>query len=106
MAPGTNIGDYLPVDAHFDPLEVDEHKYRYGYPLVRPGHPPLTTMMRRLHEWYMEFCKSSGIDSLLIQVKEEQDLVVIELLCVPFEELFQLYNQMAIDKVIVPYYCL
>src|SRR4051812_38609600 len=30
MAPGTKIGDYMPVDAYFDPLEVEEHKYRYG----------------------------------------------------------------------------
>ena len=45
MVPGTNLGDYLPEDAHFDTMEVDEHKYWYGKPLVRPGHPPLTTMI-------------------------------------------------------------
>ena len=106
MVPGTNIGDYMPDDVHFDSLGVD-YKYWYGYPLVKPDYPPLTTMMRRLHEWYMDFCKSSGIDNLMLKVKEdEHDLVGITELCVPFEELFQLYNQMAIDKIIVTCYCL
>jgi hypothetical protein len=40
-------------------------------------------------------------------VKENQDdLVAIGLVPVPFEELFQVYNAMAIDKVIVTCYCL
>ena len=45
MVPGTNPGDYLPDDAHFDTMEVDDFKYRRGKPLVKPSHPPLTTMM-------------------------------------------------------------
>ena len=36
MVPGYNdLGDYLPDDAHFDIMEVDEHKYEYGKPLVK-----------------------------------------------------------------------
>jgi hypothetical protein len=105
MLPDTNPGDYLPDDAHFDTMEVDEYKYRYGNPLVRPGQH-LTTMMRRFHTWYMDTCKSSGLDNLMLSVKEEHDLVGIELLYVPFEELFQLFNQRVIDKVIVTCYCL
>src|SRR5215216_5878124 len=87
MLPGTNPGDYLPDDAHFDTMEVDEFKYRYGKPLVKSDHPPLTTMMRRFHEWYMDTYKS-GKDTLTLRVKEEHDLVGIDLLSVPFDEFF------------------
>src|SRR4051794_23205782 len=64
MAPGTKIGDYMSDDVQFELLE-EEYKYRYGHPLVKPG-TPLSTMMRRLHEWYLDYCKSSGIDNLLV----------------------------------------
>ena len=98
MVLGTNPGDYIPDDAHFDTMEVDEFKYRYRKPLVKPGHPPLTTMMRRFHEWYMDTCSKSGKDTLTLRVKEEHDLVGIDLLSVPFEEFFQFFNQKALIK--------
>ena len=87
MAPGTKIGDYMPADEHFEPLE-EEYKYRYGHPLVKPG-TPLSTMMQRLHEWYLDYCKSSDIDNLLVMVKEnndQDDLIGLGLLPVHFEE--------------------
>ena len=87
MLPGTNPGDYLPDDAHFDTMEVDEFKYQYGKPLVKPGHPPLTTMMRRK-------------DILMLRVKDEHDLIGIDLLSVPFEEFFHFFNQKALNKII------
>ena len=86
-------------------MEVDEHKYQYGKPLVRPGDPPLTMMMRRFHKWYMDTCKS-GKDILTLRVKEEHDLGGIDLLSVPFEEFFQFFNQKALDKIIITCYCL
>ena len=92
LVPGTNPADYLPDDAHFDTMEVDEFKYRHGKPLVKPGHPPLTTMMRRFHEWYMKTCNESGKDILTLRVKKEHDLVGIDLLSVPFEEFFEFFN--------------
>ena len=54
-APGTlagysNLGDYLPDDVHYDFLEVNEHRYEYGKPLVK-DEKSLTTMMRRFHNW-------------------------------------------------------
>ena len=106
MVRGTNIEDYLPDDVQFESVE-EVGKFQYGHSLVNPG-TPLTTMMRRLHTWYLDCCKSAGgQDSIWIQVKENQDdLVAIDLMPVPFEELFQLYNAMAIDKVIVTSYCL
>ena len=107
MVPGyTNPGDYLPDSAHFDTMEVDEHKYLYGGPLVKPGHMKmLTTMMRRIHKWYMDICKSRK-DILTLKVKEEHDLVGIDMLSVPFEEFFQFFSQKALDKIIITCYCL
>ena len=100
MVPGySNLGDYLPDDAYYDIMEVDEHKYQHGKPLVKDGSPPLTTMMRRFHDWYMKTCRESGgMNTLTLRVKEEHDLVGIELLSVPFEEFFQFFNQKALDK--------
>ena len=83
-------------------MEVDEFRYQYGKPLVKDGSPPLTTMMRRFHEWYMDTYSKSGKHTLMLRVKEEHDLVGIELLNVPFEEFFQFFNQKALDKC----YCL
>ena len=70
-------------DAHFDIMEVDEFKYQYGKPHVK-DRSTLTTMMRRFHDWYMETCRESGKDTLTLRVKEEHDLVGIDLLSVPF----------------------
>ena len=38
-------------DVHFDTMEVEEFRYQYG--------EPLTTMMRRFHQWYMKTCSES-----------------------------------------------
>ena len=51
MVPGyNNLEDYLPNDVHYDFLEVDEHKYVYGKPLVQDERS-LPTMMFRFHDW-------------------------------------------------------
>ena len=52
-------GDYMPDDALFETMEVDTLGFRHGKPLVKPG-TPLTTMMRRFHDWYMKTCRESG----------------------------------------------
>ena len=107
MVPGyNNLGDYLPDDVHYDFLEVDEHKYEYGKPLIKDERS-LTTMMRRFHDWYMKTCRESGgTNTLYLRVKEEHDLVGIDVLSVLFEEFFQFFNQLALDKTMVTCYCL
>ena len=40
------------------------------------------------------------------RVKEEHDLVGIDLLNVPYEDFFQFFNQHALDKLTVTCYCL
>ena len=106
MVPGTNLGDYLPDDVPIEIMEVDEFIFEYGRPLVNPDHPRLTMMMRRLHDWYMERCRQSGRHTLTMRIKEEHDLVGMDLFSVEFDEFFQLYNQKALDKSLVTCYCL
>ena len=84
----TNPADYLSDDVEFEIMEVEEFRYQYGQPLVKPDHPPLTTMMRRFHDWYMKTCRESEKDTLTLRVKEEHDLVGIDLLSVPYQEFF------------------
>ena len=98
MVPGTNLGNYLPDDVPIEFMEVDEFRYEYGRPLVKPDHPRLTTMMRRLHDWYMERCRQSGRHTLTKRIKEEHDLIGMDILNIEFDELFQLYNQKASTK--------
>ena len=102
----SNLGDYLPDDVHYDFMEVQIQRYEYGKPLVKDV-SSLSTMMRRLHDWYMKTCRESGgRNTLTLRVKPEHDLVGIELLNVPFEGFFQFFNQKALDKSTVTCYCL
>ena len=102
----SNLGDYLPDDVHYEIMEVDEHKYHYGKPLIKDVRS-LSTMMRRLHDWYMKTCRESdGMSTLTLRVKEEHDLIGIDRLNVPVEEFFQFFNQHALDKLSVTCYCL
>ena len=101
-----HLAYYLPDDQLPDFLEVDEHRYEYGKPLVK-DEKSLTTMMRRFHNWYMKTCREyGGTNALYLNIKEEDDLVGTDLLTVPFEEFFEFFNQKALDKLTVFCYCL
>ena len=101
-----NLSDYLPDDQLPDFMEVDEHRYEYGKLLVK-DEKSLTMMMRRFHTWYMKTCRESRrANSLYLNIKEEHNLVGTDLLCVPFEEFFAVFNQKALDKLTVFCYCL
>ena len=53
----------------------------------------------------MKTCRESGgTNTLTLRVKEEHDLVGIDLLSVPFEEFFEFFNQKALDKIIITCY--
>ena len=96
-----NLQDYLLDDQLPDFMEVDEHRYEYGKPLVK-DEKSLTTMMRRFHTWYMKTCRESGgTNTLYLRIKEEHDLVGNDLLPVPFEEFLEFFNQKALDKLTV-----
>ena len=82
MVPGYgNPANYLPDDVHYNILEVQIQRYEYGKPLVK-DESSLSTMMRRLHDWYMKTCKESeGRSTLYVRVKKEHDLVTRSVDC-------------------------
>jgi hypothetical protein len=80
-------------------------KYVYGQPLVRPDKiPQLPTQMRRLHDWYMKVAKEER-KFIMVKVKMEH-YYREDLICIEIDELFQLFNQDALDKSLVSSYCL
>ena len=89
-------------------LREDEIKRKYvrGQPLVEPDKVKnLPTRMYELHQWYMNITKISNRESLMVNVKEEHYFHK-KVVSVEYSELFQLYNQDALDKSIVSCYCL
>jgi hypothetical protein len=103
--PGFTLGDYVGDDVQFKIAEV-AFRYEHGKRLVkRDLEPHLSTMMRRLHKWYVETCKD-GTGSILVGIKDEHDFVGVDSIYVEFDELFQLYNQAALDKSLVGCYCI
>jgi len=88
------------------PMAELAYRYQYGKPLVRPEQVPhLQTQMRRLHEWYMQASKE-GNNMLMAAIREEHYFRGNDELHIEFEELFQLFNQDALDKSLVSCYCL
>jgi len=103
--PGFTLGDYLGDEVQFEMAEL-AFKFEHEKLLVRPEQlPHLPTMMRRLHDWYLEASKQ-GSNYIIAGIKDEHYFNGDEDIFIEFEELFQLYNQDALDKTIVSCYCL
>ena len=103
---GMSIPEYLSriEFMHTDDVQI-AYQYKYGQPLVRAEElPNLSTQLRRLHNWYMEKCKD-GKNWIMVAITDEHygrnDVMNIE-----FCELFQLFNQDALDKSLLSAYCL
>ena len=101
------VGQLLEIeDMHVLTEEEIKRKYARAQPLVEPEEVnKLPTRMYELHQWYMNITKISDQLSLMVNVKEghyyHEKVVSVE-----YSELFQLYNQDALDKSIVSCYCL
>ena len=90
------------ADREYETLEI-AYQYTLGLPLVT-NPSALTTQLWRLHNWYMDISKD-GTFYFMAGVKDEhyfQEYAVQ----VEFSELFQMYNQRALDKSIISCYCL
>lgn len=102
---GVTMAEYLGSLIEYPIAEV-KYKYKHGEPFVKPEKVPnLPTKMRRLNAWYMEAAKE-GKNWINLEVKEEHYGRGTAQVQVEFEELFQLFQQDAIDKSIVSAYCL
>ena len=101
------VGQLLDIEP-MSPLREEEIKRKYvrGQPLVEPEEVNnLPTRMYELHDWYMKITKISNRESLMVQV-EEDHYFHKKALAIEYSELFQLFNQDALDKSIVSCYCL
>ena len=101
------VGQLLDIEP-MSPLREEEIKRKYvrGQSLVEPEEVKnLPTRMYELHDWYMKITKISNRESLMVQV-EEDHYFHKKALSVEYSELFQLFNQDALDKSIVSCYCL
>jgi hypothetical protein len=101
-----SIPEYL---SRLEFIQTDDvqiaYQYKYGQSLVRAEElPNLSTQLRRLHNWYLDACKD-GQNWIMVAIKDEHygrtDVMNIE-----FCELFQLFNQDALDKSLLSAYCL
>src|SRR3954468_9193528 len=83
MAPGyTNLDDYLPDDVDYGFQDEQIHRYEYGKPLVKDERS-LSTMMRRLHDWYLKMCRESG-GGVLCMRELNRSSTLLELICCLF----------------------
>ena len=101
------VGQLLEIEP-MSPLREEEikRKYVWGHPLVELDKVKnLPTKMYELHQWYMNITKISNRESLMVNVKDEHYFHE-KALSVEYSELFQLYNQDALDKSIISCYCL
>ena len=101
------VGQLLEIEP-MPVLREDEIKRKYvrGQPLVEPDKVKnLPTRMYELHQWYMNITKISNRESLMVNVKKDH-YYHEKAVSVEYSELFQLYNQDALDKSIVSCYCL
>jgi hypothetical protein len=104
---GVTVYQLLDIEPMDKIREEDvKRKYARGEPLVKPEEvKKLPTRMYELHEWYMKIAKTTNRESLMVKVKAEHYFHE-NALYVEFTELFQLFNQDALDKSIVSCYCL
>ena len=101
------VGQLLEIEP-MSPLREKEIKRKYvrGEPLVEPEEVKnLPTRMYELHQWYMDITNISNRESLMVNVKKDH-YYHEKVVTVAYSELFQLYNQDALDKSIVSCYCL
>ena len=92
----------------FETFKEEELQWKYvrGQPMVKPEQIPLlSTRMYELHQWYLREVKTTDRESLMVRVKAEHYFHEKDL-WVEFQEMFQLFNQHALDKSIISCYCL
>ena len=103
---GLSIVEYMSRLHEFEGYHELAYTYRHGAPLVKPELvKDLPTKMRRLHNWYMQTSANSN-NWIYAGFKQEHYGHGDGCILIEFSELFQLYQQDAIDKSIVSAYCL
>jgi hypothetical protein len=103
---GLSIAEYMSRLDEFEGYQQIAYIYWHGAPLVKPEFvKDLPTKMRRLHKWYMEAYAESK-NWIYAGYKHHHYGHGDSFLLIVFLELFQFYQQDALDKTIVSAYCL
>ena len=102
---GMSVAELLGVEEA--PMGEIARQYVKGEPLVsREEEASLSTNMRRLHDWYKGHTKKKNTKTYFsADVREEHHFKSYSI-HIELDELFQLFNQRALDKSIVGCYCL
>ena len=101
---GVSIAEYLGSLVEYPMAEL-AYQYKYGEPLVKPELvKTLPTKMRRLHDWYMKVSKE-GLQWIILEIEDETFFRGKQEIHIEVCELFQLFNQDALDKSLVSCYC-
>ena len=102
-AQGMSIAEYL---LHIQDFADVAYQYRHGCDLVKHELvKELPTKMRRLHNWYMR-ASAKGENWIYCAYKNEHYGHGDGHIMIEFCELFQLYQQDALDKAVISAYCL
>jgi len=102
-AMGMTLGQLLGYEVA--PVAEEAFKYEYGKPLVKPG-TKLTTRLRQLHDWYMTSTNKHGRQYIVVQLKRDEHYFRDAAIQFDVKELFDLFNQDALDISLVSCYCL
>ena len=103
---GLSITEYMSRMDEFEGYQETAYVYQYGAPLVKPELvKDLPTKMQRLHNWYIQACADSK-NWIYATYKHHHYGHGDGFLLIEFPELFQFYQQDALDKTIVSAYCL
>ena len=102
---GVSMAEYLSSLVEYPMAEL-AYTFKYGEPLVKPELvKSLPTKMRRLHDWYMKACKEE-LEWIILEIEDEYFFRGKQEIHIEVCELFQLFNQDALDKSLVSCYCL
>jgi hypothetical protein len=104
-ATGMSLGEYLGYEE--EPMGEIARNYVKGQSLVsHEEYTRLSTHMRNLHDWYMmQASKKHSKEWFSADVRAEHHFKAYSIQ-IQMNELFQLYNQRALDKSILGCYCL
>jgi hypothetical protein len=103
---GVTFIQYLSMVQNDLPTGDEIYQYQYGKSLVRAEEVPhLPTKMRRLHKWYLNFCKT-GESWITAYTRDEHFFLGDDQVTFNIEDLYYLYNQKELDKALLSCYCL
>jgi hypothetical protein len=103
---GVPFIEYLSMIQDDLPTGDEVYQWQYGKSLVKDEEVKhLPTKMRRLHKWYLNFCKTKE-HWITAYTRDEHFCLGDDYVTFNIEDLYYLYNQKELDKALLSLYCL